>query len=80
MRLPISYFGVLFVVASISRFVFFPTITLNLGEWHKTFIDSRHLHGDTERFLTIILAVCRILDKLHSFSNILCTCSILIKM
>jgi len=38
--------------------------------------------GDAERFLTIILAVCRILDKLHSFSNILglCTCSIFIKM
>jgi len=36
--------------------------------------------GDTERFLTIILAVCRILDKLHGFSNILCTCSIFIKM
>jgi len=35
---------------------------------------------DTERFLTTILAVCRILDKLHSFSNILRTCSIFIKM
>jgi len=30
----------------------------------------------------IMLAVCRILDrpKLHIFSNILCTCSIFIKM
>jgi len=37
--------------------------------------------GDTERlFLTVIYAVCRLLDKLHIFSNILCTCSIFIKM
>jgi len=30
--------------------------------------------------LSIMLAVCRILDKLHIFSNILCTCSIFIKI
>jgi len=36
--------------------------------------------GDREMFLNIMLAVCRILDKLHIFSNILCTCSIFIKM
>jgi len=36
--------------------------------------------GVTERFLPIFLAVCRILDKLHNLSNILCTCSIFIKM
>jgi len=36
--------------------------------------------GDREMFLSIMLAVCRILDKLHSFSNILCTCSIFIRM
>jgi len=61
----------------------FSTITLNWGEWHKTFIDSRHSQmatGDTERFLTVMYAVCRLLDKLHIFSNILCTCNIFIKM
>jgi len=36
--------------------------------------------GDTERFLTVMHAVCRLLDKLHIFSKILCTCSIFIKM
>jgi len=37
--------------------------------------------GDREMFLNnIMLAVFRILDKLHIFSNILCTCSIFIKM
>jgi len=36
--------------------------------------------GDREMFESIMLAVCRILDKLHIFSNILCTCSIFIKM
>jgi len=36
--------------------------------------------GDSEKFLNIMLAVFRILDKLHIFSNILCTCSIFIKM
>jgi len=32
--------------------------------------------GDKEMFLIIMLAVFRILDKLHIFSNILCNCSI----
>jgi len=36
--------------------------------------------GDTERFLTVMYAVCTLLDKLHFFSNILCTCNIFIKM
>jgi len=36
--------------------------------------------GDKEMFLSIMLADFRILDKLHIFSNILCTCSIFIKM
>jgi len=36
--------------------------------------------GDREMFLSIMLAVFRILDKLNIFSNILCTCSIFIKM
>jgi len=35
--------------------------------------------GDREIFLNI-MAVFRILDKLHIFSNILWTCSIFIKM
>jgi len=35
---------------------------------------------DREIFLNTMLAVFRILDKLHIFSNILCTCSIFIKM
>jgi len=36
--------------------------------------------SDREMFLNIMLAVFRILDKLHIFSNILCTCGIFIKM
>jgi len=38
--------------------------------------------GDRETFLNIMLAIFRILDKLHIFSNrpILCTCGIFIKM
>jgi len=36
--------------------------------------------GDMEILKNIMLAVFRILDKLHIFSNILCTCSIFIKM
>jgi len=36
--------------------------------------------GDGEIFKNIMLAVFRTLDKLHIFSNILCTCSIFIKM
>jgi len=36
--------------------------------------------GDTEMSLTVRYAVCRLLDKLHVYSNILCTCNIFIKM
>jgi len=36
--------------------------------------------GNREIFKNIMLAVFRILDKLHIFSNISCTCSIFIKM
>jgi len=36
--------------------------------------------GDRETFKNIMLAVFRILDKLHIFSNVLRTCSIFIKM
>jgi len=36
--------------------------------------------GNREIFKNIMLGVFRILDKLHIFSNILCTCSIFIKM
>jgi len=36
--------------------------------------------GDTEKILTVMKAVCRLLDKLHIFSKILCACSIFIKM
>jgi len=36
--------------------------------------------GYTEMSLTVMYAVCRLLDKLHICSNILCTCNIFIKM
>jgi len=36
--------------------------------------------GDMEMSLTVMYAVCRLLDKLHVFSNTLCTCSIFVKM
>jgi len=82
MRLSQNHFGVLFLVAFISRFVFVSTTTLN---WAVCVAIQQNVYrqspyGDTERFLTIFLVVCRILDKLHSLSNILCTCSIFIKM
>jgi len=48
----------------------FSTMTLN---WGKCVLMGQNVYrqspdGDTDRFLTIILAVCRILDKLHSLS------------
>jgi len=45
--------------------------------WQNVYRQSPH--GDKEMFLIIMLAVFRILDKLHIFSNILYICSILLK-
>jgi len=82
MWLSLNYFGILFLVASISRFVLVSTTTLNWAVFaaiqEKVYRQSPD--GATESFSSIFLAVCRILDKLHSLSNILCTCSIFIKM
>jgi len=82
MRLSLNYFGVLFLVPSISRFVFVSTTTLNwavcIAFQEKVYRQSPD--GATEKFSSIFLPVCRILDKLHSLSNILCTYSIFIKM
>jgi len=80
MRLSLNYFSVVFLVAYIWRFVFFyDNVELRLMLCNST---KQSPDGDTEMFLTIFLSVCRILDKLHSFSNIglLCTCGIFIKM
>jgi len=43
-------------------------------------VDRQSPDSDREIFKNIMLAVFKILDKLHTFSNILCTCSIFIKM
>jgi len=56
---------------------FYDNVELTLMRCNST---KRSPDGDKGMSLTIFLAVCRILDKLHSFSNILCTCSIFIKM
>jgi len=63
----------------------FSTIRLNwlvqfecVVMWQNVYRQSPD--GDREMFLNIMIAVCRILDKLHIFSNILCTSSIFIKM
>jgi len=81
----LNYFGVLFLVASIWLFVFFSTIRLKwlvqfecVVMWQNVYRQSPD--GDREILLNIMLAVFRILDKLHSLSNILCTCGIFIKM
>jgi len=85
MRLSQNYFGVLFLVASVCRFVFFfydkvevtRTIGMRSNVTKRLSTVARWQQGI---FLNIMLAVFRILDKLHIFSNILCTCSIFIKM
>jgi len=81
MRLSLNCCGVLFLVASISRFVFVST-TL---KWAVCVAIQQNIYrqspdGATETFLPIFLAVCRIWAKLHSLSNILYTRSIFIKM
>jgi len=56
---------------------FYDNVELRLMRCNST---KQSPDSNTEMSLTIYLAVCRILDKLHSFSNILCTCSMFIKM
>jgi len=84
MRLSRSYFGVLFLVASMSICVFFydevevtRTIRMRCNVTKRLLTVARWRQGN---FLNIMLAVFRILNKLHICSNILCTCSIFIKM
>jgi len=56
MRLSLNYFVVLFLVASISRFVFVSMVFVAIQE--KVYRQSPD--GATETFLPIFLAVCRI--------------------
>jgi len=87
MRLSLNYFCVLFTVAFMWRFVFFSTIRLKwlvqcecvVMWWQNVYRQSPD--GDREIFLKYYVGCFfRILDKLHIFSNIWCTCSIFIKI
>jgi len=81
MRLSLKYFGVLLLVASICRFVFFFYDKVVMTRTSRIRCNvTKRLSTVAREILSIMLAVFRILDKLHIFSNILCTCSIFIKM
>jgi len=56
---------------------FYDNVELRLMHCNST---KQSPDGDTGMSLTVMYAVCRLLDKLHICSNISCTCNIFIKM